>query len=183
MFAEIKPRSFPPARCRESVGLAYRSETALLAQSVSQIRSYRVTAFALPKFEQDPDSARSRRCFNIRRTTTASGGEMGVKGVRLLLSLLAFAVPVGAQTDLQRAASAAWNSRDWNAAVLAYSKLVAADTTQPLPHLRLGAALTALGRYADAKKQLTVAERLGAPTPQSAFRLALVDAGMGRVDS
>ena len=108
---------------------------------------------------------------------------MGRKLVRLLLSLLAFAVPAGAQTELQRAASAAWNARDWNTAVQAYSKLVAADTTQPLPHLRLGAALTAVGRYAEAKKEIAIAERLGAPTPQSAFRMALVEAGMGRVDS
>ena len=107
---------------------------------------------------------------------------MNRKTVIVLLSL----VPLGsvkAQSELQGAAADAWNKRDWTRAADAYASLVKADTTIALPHLRLGVALTALGRYDEAKKAIVSAERRGAPVPQVAFRMALVEAGAGRLDS
>jgi hypothetical protein len=49
--------------------------------------------------------------------------------------------------------------------------------------MRLGVALTALGRYSDAAPHVRAAERLGAPPAQAAFRLALIEAGSGRIDA
>lgn len=108
---------------------------------------------------------------------------MNRKVVIVLLSLIPVGKSARAQTDLQRAAAEAWSARDWTKAREAYGALVKADTTLALPHLRLGVALTALGRYAEAKKEILSAESKGAPTGQAAFRLAMADAGMGRIDS
>jgi hypothetical protein len=105
------------------------------------------------------------------------------KSVSLLLTLVVFGSSAGAQSDLQRAASDAWNARDWRRVAEAYSTLLKADTTVALPHLRLGVALTALGRYAEAKKEIASAEAKGAPTGQAAFRMAMAEAGAGRIDS
>ena len=77
----------------------------------------------------------------------------------------------------------AWNKRDWPRAASSYRTLVAADSTQMLPHFRLGVALTALRQYAEAKKHLAIAEKLGGPVPQVGFRMALADAGAGKLDS
>lgn len=107
---------------------------------------------------------------------------MKLRAVIVLLSL----VPLGtakAQSDLQRAAADAWNKRDWARAAETYAALVKADTTVAVSHLRLGVALTALGRYEEARKEIASAERKGAPPPQAAFRMALVEAGAGRIDS
>ena len=108
---------------------------------------------------------------------------MTAKSVRVLLSFL---IPFGtakAQAELQRAAGDAWNARDWPAVEQKYSELIKADTTLPMPHLRRGVALTALGRYAEAKKEILSAEQKGLFVGQSAFRLALIHAGSGNVDS
>ena len=105
------------------------------------------------------------------------------KIVIVLLSLVPIGRSAGAQTELQRAAAEAWNARDWQRAVEAYGALVKSDTTVPFPHLRLGIALTALGRFAEARKEIMSAEKKGAPVPQAAFRMALVEAGAGRLDS
>ena len=85
-------------------------------------------------------------------------------------------------SPVQQKAINAWNSRDWPAAVDAYQALIKADTTQPLPHLRLGVALIALGKYAEARQHIATAERRGVPVPQAALRMALADAGSGKLD-
>ncbi|HEX6573749.1 MAG TPA: tetratricopeptide repeat protein [Gemmatimonadaceae bacterium] len=89
---------------------------------------------------------------------------------------------LGAQPQLQKTASDAWNARDWNAAANAYETIVRTDTTAALPYIRLGVALTELGRYDEARKQIAVAERKGAPVLQTAFRLALIEAASGKID-
>ena len=101
--------------------------------------------------------------------------------VIVLLSLVPL-TRVNGQGDLQREASDAWNRRDWPRAAAAYEKLIKADTTIALPYVRLGVALTALGRYDEARKQIAIAERKGAPVLQTAFRMALIDAGIGKID-
>jgi hypothetical protein len=107
-----------------------------------------------------------------------------LKRIVIVLSGVAvFAARAECQTELQRSAAAAWNARDWNKVLESYRTIAATDTTQFLPHIRMGAALTALGRYAEAKKELVLSERKGAPVPQAAFRLALAEAGAGRLDS
>lgn len=103
--------------------------------------------------------------------------------VRLLSGIVLFAGSSNAQADLQRAASDAWNARDWPKVIEAYTAVIKADSTRPLPHVRLGTALTALGRYAEARKEIISAEAKGAYAGQTAYRLALLDAGTGRPDS
>jgi len=105
------------------------------------------------------------------------------KIVIVLLSLIPVGRVAGAQADLQRTAGEAWNARDWERVVQAYSSIVKTDTTTVLPHMRLGVAFTALGRYAEARKEIEAAARRGAAPSQVAFRLALVQAGSGRIDS
>jgi hypothetical protein len=105
------------------------------------------------------------------------------KVVIVLLSLIPVGKTAAAQTDLQRAAAEAWNARDWARAADAYGALVKADSTVLMPQMRLGVALTALGRYAEARKQIASAEKKGAAVPQVAFRMALIEAGDGRLDS
>ena len=105
------------------------------------------------------------------------------KTVRLLLSLTLLGGAAEAQNDIQRAASDAWNARDWARAADAYAQVIKADTTLPFPHMRRGIALTALGRYAEARKEIQSAEAKGAPVGQAAFRLASIEAGMGKLDA
>ena len=102
---------------------------------------------------------------------------MKLKVVIVLLSLFSVPKAVKAQADLQRAAAEAWNARDWTRAAEAYTALVKADTTAVLPHMRLGVALTLLGRHAEARKEIESAARKGAAPAQVAFRMALVEAG------
>lgn len=101
--------------------------------------------------------------------------------------VLAALIPAAAsgQSAAQQAAAAvdAWNARDWTRAAQAYSELIKADTTLAQPYVRLAVALTALGRYDEARKNLAIAQRRGAPPSQVAFRSALIEAGEGRVDS
>jgi hypothetical protein len=80
------------------------------------------------------------------------------------------------------AANEAWNKRDWVAAARAYEVVARSDTTQALPYIRLGVALTALGRYTEAQRHLEMAEKRGAQASQVAFRMALADAGAGKLD-
>ena len=104
---------------------------------------------------------------------------------RIVIVLLSL-VPLGtakAQSELQRAAADAWNNRDWSRVAETYASLVNADTTVAVSHLRLGVALTVLGRYDEARKEIASAEKKGAPPPQAAFRMALIEAGAGRLDS
>ena len=84
---------------------------------------------------------------------------------------------------VQQAANAAFNNRDWPKVVEGYTALIRADTTLAQSYMRLAIALTALGRYSEAKEQLAIAERRGTAPPQNAFRRALIDAGEGRLDS
>ena len=105
------------------------------------------------------------------------------KTVKLLLSLAAFSTSAGAQADMQRAASDAWNARDWARAADAYAQVARADTTLPLPHMRRGVALTALGRYEEARKEIEIAEAKGGFAGQAAFRLASIEAALGRLDA
>jgi len=105
------------------------------------------------------------------------------KTVKLLLSLGVVAGTAGAQADMQRIASDAWNARDWVRAADAYAVVAKTDTTTPIPHMRRAVALTALGRYAEARNEILVAQTRGAPPGVVAFRLAVVEAGLGRVDS
>ncbi len=89
----------------------------------------------------------------------------------------------GAQSpDLQATANDAWNERNWVRAAESYAALVRADTTVAPPRVRLAVALTALGRYAEASPHIAAAERLGAPVAQTAFRMALVEAGTGKME-
>ena len=107
----------------------------------------------------------------------------------ILLSI--FASTTSAQTTapppppnpVLQAANAAFNTRDWAKVVENYSTLIKADTTLAQPYMRLAIALTALGRYNEAKEHLTIAERRGTAPPQNAFRRALIEAGQGRLDS
>ena len=108
---------------------------------------------------------------------------MKLKLVIVLLSLIPIGKSVKAQADLQRAAADAWNARDWTRAADAYASLAKADTTAVLPQMRLGVALTVLGRYAEARKAIEFAARKGASPAQVAFRMALVEAGSGKIDS
>ena len=84
---------------------------------------------------------------------------------------------------LLQAASDAWNARDWARVVESYTAVVRADSTLALPHLRLAVGLTELGRYADARRHLAIAQRRGSPPQQVAFRRALIEAGENRLDS
>ncbi|MGK2960619.1 MAG: tetratricopeptide repeat protein [Gemmatimonadaceae bacterium] len=94
------------------------------------------------------------------------------------------AAPAAAPPSATRqAANAAWNSRDWPRAAETYSALVKEDTTGGQPYFRLAVALTELGRYAEARQNLAVAARKGAPPPQVAYRRALIEAGENRLDS
>jgi len=107
----------------------------------------------------------------------------------VLLSI--FASTTSAQTTapppppnpVLQAANAAFNTRDWAKVVENYSTLIKADTTLAQPYMRLAIALTALGRYSEAKEHLAIAERRGTAPPQNAFRRALIEAGEGRLDS
>ena len=107
---------------------------------------------------------------------------MKLRAVIVLLSLVPFGT-AKAQSELQRAAADAWNRRDWARAAEIYAALVKADTTVATSHLRFGVALTELARYDEARREIASAERKGAPLPQAAFRMALVEAGAGRLDS
>ncbi len=83
----------------------------------------------------------------------------------------------------RQAANAAWNSRDWPRAAEAYAALVREDTTLAQPYLRLAVAQTEIGRYAEARQNLAVAERKGIAPQQVAYRRALIEAGENRLDS
>jgi len=102
--------------------------------------------------------------------------------VKFLLTLACVTSAAGAQQDAARIASDAWNARDWARAADAYAEVSKTDTTMPLPHMRRGVALTALGRYAEARKEIELAEAKGGFIGQSAFRLAAIEAGLGNVD-
>ena len=105
---------------------------------------------------------------------------------RMIWIVLAALIPVTAasgQGGTAAAAADAWNARDWARAAQAYDALAKADTSLAQPYLRLAVALTALGRYDDARKNLAIAQRRGAPASQVAFRTALIEAGAGRIDS
>ncbi|HZJ01714.1 MAG TPA: hypothetical protein VFD22_13720 [Gemmatimonadaceae bacterium] len=104
------------------------------------------------------------------------------KTVKLLLSLTAFSGTAGAQADMQRVASDAFNARDWARAADAYLVVAKTDTVLPLPHMRRAIALTALGRYVEAQKEIAIAESKGAPAMVAGYRLAAVYAGLGKVD-
>lgn len=104
------------------------------------------------------------------------------KTVKLLLSLAVLSRLAGAQADMQRIASDAFNARDWARAADAYLIVAKTDTVLPLPHMRRAIALTALGRYAEAEKEIAIAESKGAPALMSGFRLAAVYAGLGRME-
>ena len=87
------------------------------------------------------------------------------------------------QSPQVAAASDAFNKRDWARAADAYTALVKADTSIAPNYIRLAIALTELGRFQEAKKQIAIAERRGAAQPQVAFRRALIAAGENRLDS
>ena len=106
--------------------------------------------------------------------------------VRKIVIVLLSLVPVtraNSQPDLRKDAVDAWNNRDWQRAADAYASLVKTDTIAPLPYVRLAIALTELGKYDEAKKQIAIAERKGVAPFQVAFRRALIEAGMGRIDA
>lgn len=106
-----------------------------------------------------------------------------MKRVIVLLTVCLSAVSSGAQTVDQRAAAEAFRLRDWQRVVQLYSALAAKDTTIAQPHLRIAIGLTALGRYAEAKKEIMIAERKGAPPFQAAAWAAVIESGVGRLDS
>jgi hypothetical protein len=106
-----------------------------------------------------------------------------MKRVIVLLTICATAITARAQTDQQRAAAQAFNARDWAKVLQLYSTLASQDTTLPAPHLRMAIALTALSRYGEAKKELSIAEKKGAPPFQTAAWMAVVESGAGRLDS
>lgn len=91
---------------------------------------------------------------------------MKLRVVIVLLSLIPAGKTVRAQADVQRAAADAWNARDWARVAEAYASLSKTDTITALPHMRLGVALTALGRYAEARKEVEFAAKKGAPLPR-----------------
>ncbi|HVF39892.1 MAG TPA: hypothetical protein VM939_08325 [Gemmatimonadaceae bacterium] len=101
----------------------------------------------------------------------------------IILAALAHSTATAQVPALSATANEAWNKRDWTEVAKAYEAIARVDTTTPLPHIRLGVALTALGRYAEAAAHIKSAEKLGASVPQVAFRRALVEAGLGKLDN
>jgi hypothetical protein len=99
----------------------------------------------------------------------------------VLVSLVVSAA--SAQSPQVAAASDAFNKRDWARAADAYAAVVRSDTTIAANYVRLAIALTELGRFDDARRELAVAERRGAAAPQVAFRRALIAAAQNRLDS
>lgn len=94
-----------------------------------------------------------------------------------LAALLCTPAMAGAQqvpTALDTVAQVAWNKGDWREAATSYRALAARDTGSAQFRFRLGVALIGLGRHTEARPALEAAERLGAPVPQVAFRLALI---------
>ena len=104
--------------------------------------------------------------------------------VSLVVSQASAQTPQSAQSpEAVAAASQAFNNRDWAKTAELYTALVKADSTIGLQHVRLVIALTELGRYEEAKRQLDIAVRRGVAPPQIAFRRALIAAGENRLDS
>ena len=90
---------------------------------------------------------------------------------------------VSAQSPGQKAAADAFNKRDWPKVAEAYAALVRSDTTNAQQYMRLAIALTALGKYDEAKQNLAMAQRRGVGAPAIAFHHAVIEAGANRLDS
>jgi len=82
---------------------------------------------------------------------------------------------------LQQAA-ALFAKGDWTGALSAYQNLAAAFPRHPLSRLRVGVAQMELHRLSDADASLQLAESLGAPAPQVAFRMAQLRSEQHRAD-
>ena len=75
-----------------------------------------------------------------------------------------------------------FQSQDWPAAVTAYEELIKKSGPTAQFHMRLGVALTQLGRTDEAIAHLQSAEKVGAPQPAVAMRLALAHSRAGNRD-
>lgn len=100
----------------------------------------------------------------------------------LLVVLLPSIADAQGSDSLQQRAGRAWVAQDWAQVAESYGTLAKQTPDVALPHLRLGVALVYLGRGTEAKPHLEAAERLGAPAPQAAFRLAQMRASLGDTD-
>jgi len=83
------------------------------------------------------------------------------------------AQPVLVTTELRGAANTAFQQQDWNAAVLAYEKIVAAEGSNVGARYRYGLSLLGATRHAEAVVQL---EQVFAASPNPVFGLALARA-------
>jgi hypothetical protein len=83
--------------------------------------------------------------------------------------------------QLQRAA-ALFAQSDWSGALAACRAVVAAYPAHGLSRLRVGVSLMELHQLSDAEPNIRAAEKLGAPPPQAAFRLAQLLAEQRRPD-
>jgi hypothetical protein len=116
---------------------------------------------------------------------TQCGGSMPKFVIALTAVLIPFVSVVAqqAQSETQRRANAAWLAQDWARAAEAYETLVREQPGGALPHFRLAVALIGLRRHNESRPHLHVAESLGTPAFQIAFRLAQIHAAAGALDS
>lgn len=95
-----------------------------------------------------------------------------------LVSLLAQPTP----SETQRRATEAWVAQDWPRAAEAYQALIREQPRTAQHHFRLAVSLIGLRRHNESRSHLSVAESLGTPASQVAFRLALVHVAGGALD-
>ena len=79
--------------------------------------------------------------------------------------------PAPPAAELQAAATL-FAASDWKAANAAYAAIAARFPKHAFSRFRTGVTLTELGRAAEGEPMLREGERLGAPAPQAAYRLA-----------
>jgi hypothetical protein len=96
---------------------------------------------------------------------------------------LPFAASAQALTETQRRANEAWIAQDWARSAEAYDAVIKERPQTAQPYFRLAVSLIALRRHAESRAHLHVAESLGTPVAQVAFRLAQVYAAQGATDS
>ncbi|MGQ0643716.1 MAG: tetratricopeptide repeat protein [Gemmatimonadaceae bacterium] len=104
----------------------------------------------------------------------------------VIVAAVAFPITSLAQTPLsetQRRANDAFLAQDWVKAAEAYQALLTENPRAAQPHFRFAVSLIGLKRHSESRSHLYVAESLGSPAAQVAFRLAQVHAAAGVHDS
>ncbi len=84
--------------------------------------------------------------------------------------------------ELMQPAAALFAAGDWKGSLDAYSAIAAKYPASALARFRVGVSQLGLGRSVEAEKSLREGERLGAPAPQAAWRMAQALAEQGRAD-